>query len=202
MIGAYPLAFRPEEVKLRGWSPTLVSVPHSLKSNRRSRGSHRWAPTLVYGACLRDEYAPIVGFVDELRGQFETCTIVLPGWAEAPRGVVAGAPLVNGAHAKGAQQVNVDGLALGTNNVWRAGDLVKFANHAKLYEVTRDANSNGAGQAALTLNCPLQAALADNEGITYANVPMTVRLVADTFDRAIRGGLLCRGFEVALIEEP
>lgn len=199
--GAYPLTMRPAKVLMESVSPTFVSTSHSLKQIRRSRGAQRWHLKLTYGPMVRDEWNPLVAFIDEQQGQFGKFSIVVPG-LEAPRGGVIGATLVDGSQVAGALSVNLKSLPVGVNGVFKAGDIIKFASHLKVYEITRDANSNGAGKAAVFINCPLLTGPADGEAVTYANVPMNVALLADTFDREFRGGKVCDGFEVEMIEDP
>lgn len=199
--GAYPLAFRPAKVMATSFAPSEVSTPHSLKQIRRSQGAHRWKMRLTYGPMVKTEWNPIVAFLDEQQGQFGKFTIVWPG-KEAPRGIVSGAIQVNGAQAAGAQSINLKGFGATLTGVFKAGDVVKFASHLKVYEVTRDANSDAAGLAAVFINCPLLTGVADLEAVTYANVPMNVACIADTIDREYKGGLVCDGFQVDLIEDP
>src|SRR6266545_5741655 len=111
MAGAYPLAFRPSKVLLRTLSPTFVSISHSLKRVARARGAQRWGLKLTYGPMVKDEWNPIVAFLDEQAGQFEKFTIVVPG-KENPRGGVNGIAKVNGAQAAGTQLVNLKNLVL------------------------------------------------------------------------------------------
>jgi hypothetical protein len=203
--GTYPIAvgtfLRPAKVLIESVSPSFVSTPHSLKQIRRSRGAHRWHLKITYGPCTKDEWNAVVAFLDEQQGQYGKFSIVVPG-KEAPRGGVSGATQVNGAQAAGALSVNLKNLPLTINGVFKAGDLVKFAGHLKVYEITRDANSNGAGQAAVFINCPVLSAIADAEAVTYANVPMNVALIADTLDREYGGGGVNQGFQIELIEDP
>lgn len=201
MSGTYPLTHRPGRVALRTWSPTLASMSHSQKRQARKRGSHRWYLKLVYGPMSKDEWNPIVGFIDEQAGQYEKFSVVIPG-KETPRGLVSGATQVNGAHAAGLQQVALKNLPLSINGVFKTGDLVTFASHLKVYEITRDANSDGAGLATVYLNCPLFTALINNEALTWQNVSMKVAAIADTFEREWKAGLVCPGFDVEMLEDP
>ncbi len=199
--GTYPLTMRPARVAPSSVSPSFVSTPHSLKQIRRSRGAHRWKLKLTYGPMVKDEWNPIVAFLDEQQGQFGKFTIVWPG-KEVPRGIVSGAIQVDLAQAAGASSINLKGFGATLTGVFKAGDIIKFAGHLKVYQVTRDANSNAAGKASVFINCPLLTALADLEAITYASVPMNVACVADTIDREYKGGLVNPGFQVELIEDP
>lgn len=201
MSGTYPLAMRPRSVVMRDFSPTFVSTPHSLKAQRRSRGAQRWYLKYGYGPMVRAEYSPIIAFIDEQRGQFEKFTTVVAG-CEQPLGLVSGATQVNGAQAAGVLSVNLKNLPVSITGVFKAADLITFAGHLKVYEITRDANSNGAGQATVFINTPLFTAVADLEAVTWQNVSMKVARVNDTFDRERRGGLVCPGFEIEMIEDP
>jgi len=199
--GAYPLATRPASVLMRGISPTMISTTHSLKRVARGSGAQRWYLRLKYGPLKNSEWNPIVGFCDEQLGRYGKFTIVVPG-KEAPLGAVSGAPLVNGAQAAGVTSVNLKSLANGVNGVFKAGDLVVFATHLKVYQVTRAANSDGGGLATIYINCPLLTAVADGNAVTWQNVSMQCALLADTFDREWKSGLVCPGFEVDMIEDP
>jgi hypothetical protein len=199
--GAYPLAFRPAKVEMTGVSPTFVSTPHSLKAQRRSRGAHRWRLKYIYGPMVRAEYSPIVGFLDEQLGQFEKFTTVIAG-KENPLGGVSGATQVDGAQAAGVLSVNLKNLPATINGVFKAFDLITFAGHLKVYEVTRDANSDGAGKATVFIMTPLFTAVANTEAVTWQNVAMKVARASDTFDRSWKGGLVCPGFEVEMNEDP
>jgi len=150
----------------------------------------------------KDEWNPIVAFLDEQAGQFERFTIVVPG-KEVPRGLVNTVAQVNGAQPAGTQQVNLKNLTAAVNGIFKRGDLVTFAGHLKVYKVTRDANSDGGGLAAVFLNTPLLSAVADLEVVTYQNVTMKVGLSEDQFDDEWKGGLVMSGFEPPLmIEDP
>ncbi len=114
-----------------------------------------------------------------------------------------GVAKVNGAQAAGAQQVNLKNLPVTVNGVFKAGDIVTFAGHLKVYEITRDANSDGGGLASVFLNTPLLSAVVDLEVVTYQNVAMKVALADDQFEREWKGGLVMSGFEPPLmVEDP
>ncbi len=88
--------------------------------------------------------------------------------------------LVNGTAAIGATQVPLDGFTNSTTGVLKAGDLIKFANHNKVYMVTADESSNGSGEvAAVDIEPPLQAALVNNEAVTVNKPSFTVALAQD-----------------------
>jgi len=125
----------------------------------------------------RDEFAPIYAFVVSQRGQYETFTYTPPLIGVA-RGAMGGTPLVNAVHAVGVTSIATDGWPNSTL-VLKAGDFVKFAGHNKVYLVTANATTDGTGAVTLTIEPPLNTALANNEAITVNGVPFTVALVSD-----------------------
>ena len=67
----------------------------------------------------------------------------------------------------------------GWNNaivIFKAGDYLKFANHDKVYTVTADVTSSGAGAATIAIEPALITSPANDSAITYTSVPFTVAL--------------------------
>ena len=87
--------------------------------------------------------------------------------------------LANGVQAIGDSTIAMDGFSVSTDDVLKGGDLIKFSGHDKVYMVTGDVNSNASGQATVSIEPPLQAALADNEAVTVNKPSFTVALVQD-----------------------
>lgn len=181
MSGTFPNSPAPSTLTLKSVQPTLLSVTHSLRRQVRSRGGQRFGLTLGYTDLTRAEMAPLIAFALSQRGQFGTFQIV-PAVLGYSQGNVAGAPVANGASAAGSRSVPTRGW---TGSL-KAGDLVKFANHSKVYMLTADA----AGAAALAIEPGLFASVADGEAIVTANVPMTVSFAKDDHDWPLGSGVL------------
>ena len=113
----------------------------------------------------------------------------------SPRGqelkLASGTARANGAAVIGATSVNVDGFS----GVLKAGDMVKFSNHSKVYMITAD--RSGAG--ALAIQPALRVALTNDLVITYDNVPFTVRLNNDVQSYSLESASLL-DYEVDFIE--
>ncbi len=62
-----------------------------------------------------------------------------------------------------------------TTGALKAGDLIKFASHSKVYMVQEDANASG-GLAAVKISPNLVSSLADNEEVTVNKPSFTVYL--------------------------
>jgi hypothetical protein len=189
MSGVFPITTvqLPAAVVLRTMQPTRISTAHSLKRQARTRGAQRWAIRMSWSPMRRNLFAVFQAFLLSQRGQADTFTTVLPGHT-TPQGNWAGTPLVNGASQTG-RSIVMDGFTASQTGVAKAGDLLKFAGHTKVYMVTADANSNGSGQATLAIEPALIASPADNEAVTTTNVPFTVALASDNLDTSITPGV-------------
>jgi hypothetical protein len=130
---------------------------------------------------------PIFSFLAYQQGGFDTFTITSPDLS-TPRGTPTGTPVVNGADQEG-RTINTSGWTANTE-IFKDGDILKFAGHTKVYMIYGDVNSDGSGDATLVLTNPLLESPADSESITVNDVPFTVELVSDISEYLVRGPLL------------
>ena len=72
--------------------------------------------------------------------------------------------------------IALDGFTASTTGALKAGDLIKFANHSKVYMVQSDIDSNSSGELTVLISPNLVAALADNEAVTVNKPSFTVYL--------------------------
>jgi hypothetical protein len=187
-MSALPTIQRPSSATLKATQPTRTSVSHSLKRQVRTTGAHRWNLSFGWQPMPRATFMQFYAFLMALRGTTDTFTCTLAGHT-APQGSWVGTPVVNGA-AQSGRSVSMRGFTASAANVAKAGDLIKFAGHTKVYMVTADASANGSGIATVAVEPALLASPADGEVITYSNVPFTVALAGDTFDMALSPGML------------
>ena len=157
-----------------GFNPrdyNLSDTTRAGQDNVRGLGSHRFEWSVAYHPLEREEFAPIAAFMALQGGSREKFQITLPEISTL-LGDASGLMQVNniGGHPVGTSLVQIDGI---TGTV-KAGSLVKFA-HDKVYMVALDR----AGSGALGIYPPLIEAVADNEVVTYDDVPFTARLDTD-----------------------
>lgn len=205
MSGTFPAAPGPRDVEITSIAPTLVSIAHSLKTQRRSRGGQRFSFRLVYAPLTRAQFAPLWGFLMKQRGQFETFQFVLPAPLKTPLGTATGSPTVNNQAGSpeelqtGSRTVQTSGWTPGVTGILKASDFMLFTGHTKVYQVTGDANSDGSGNAAVPIEPGLYAGPAHGAAITVNNVPFTVAMTEDT-QRATQRLRPYYEFELNLIE--
>ena len=198
MSGTLPTTPRPSAVRISSHQPTLVSVAHSLKRQVRTRGAQRWSAVLSYPTMKRVDFAPLWAFLVSQKGQYEAFQGVMPGY-DTPQGTATGTPLAFGAASAGATSIPTDGWTISITGILKAGDFIKFSGHTKVYMVVADANSNGSGQATLSIMPKLVAAVADNEALTVTAVPFTWQLANDQIEQSVRAPVLITA-EISLME--
>jgi len=176
-------------------SPTLISEAVNGRTQTRQIAGQRWAFSAKYPPMTRADFMPVYAFIMQQRGQKNTFTVTVPIIEDA-RGTASGTLAVNNGsgYTAGGTVVTVDGI---TGTIVE-GDLVKFANHDKVYMVVAHTETTG-NTTSITIEPPLRAALVDNEGITYDDVPVKVRLKNDVQSYDLRVDSLIE-YEVDFIE--
>ena len=201
MSGALPSnAFN--ALNFKSQQKTLMSTTDSGKTFRRQVDGQRWTFTVSYPLKTRSDFAPIQAFIIRQRSQKEDFTITFPSYLNA-QGSETGTVLVNGVHSAGDTTIDVDGHAGDTAGSFKAGDLIKFAGHSKVYMIVSDVTPSS-NASTLTIEPPLTNALANDEAVTYDSVPFTVHLNSDLQEfqtnQVDSSGNLLFSFEFDVIE--
>ena len=190
MSGTYPTSPVFTSANFRSEFFNLSSQTISGRTQVRNIGGQRFTFTAAYPPMTRTEFSPVMGFIMAQRGMAETFTIVLPD-VSSSSGSVSGTISAAAAGGIGDTSIAVDGFT----GTLKAGDVFKFANHAKVYMATADRSGSGT----LAFQPALVAAVSDNEVITHNNVPFTVRLNNDVQEYGIATDL-SYSYEVDFIE--
>lgn len=186
MSGAYPISPLPMSINLGSEWATLQDMTQSGRRNVRQLGTQKWVFSLQYPSTLsRNQFMPIMGFLMEQEGRFETFTYT-PEDLKTPRGAAAGTPLVNGISQAGSSLIT-DGW---TNNILQVkiGDVFKLAG-TKVYMITQNGTSDGSGNLTINFKPPLVESPADDEALVVTSVPFTVQLRDDNIKYSASGPL-------------
>lgn len=167
MAGTYPATPEFQAINLQSVHANLTSQSISGKMQVRAIGGQRWSFTAKYNPMTREEFNPVFAFVISQQGMLGDFTIV-PPVIGSTSGTATGTMAANGATSAGTTTVPIDGIT----GIIKAGDMIKFANHSKVYMVVSD--RDGAGD--MTIEPALVSNVSDNEVITYNDVPFTMRL--------------------------
>tara|TARA_R100001510_G_C7643474_1_gene200988 strand:+ start:460 stop:1059 length:600 start_codon:yes stop_codon:yes gene_type:complete len=177
MSGTYPTSPTFRALGFSSEQKTLTSTTDSGKMFSVQIDGQRWKFSASYPPMSRQRFAPVYAFIIKQRSQKETFQIVPPVISSA-KGHETASVLVNGAHSAGDTTITIDGHQNNSTGAFHAGDLIKFGGHSKVYMIVEDVNPSG-NASTLTIEPPLREALADDETITYDDVPFTVRLTND-----------------------
>jgi hypothetical protein len=190
MSGTYPITQSFNAVGFTSVFYNLSSTSLSGRTQVRNIGGQRFEFTATYPTLTRSEFAPIAAFIMAQRGMAEEFTIVLPE-ISSKSGNATGTVLTSLSEAIGQTVISIDGLT----GTLKAGDMIKFANHNKVYMIVSDRAGNGD----LAIQPSLTVAVPNNTEITYDDVPFTVRLNNDvqTYDLGLASML---DYEVDFIE--
>ncbi len=156
MAITYPLAL-PTATGLTSMIVTPVSLvavtesPWTGYQQTQANQGQRWVFDVSLPLMARQEASAWESFFLKLNGRQGTFLMGHAGEI-APRGVATGTPVVDGAGQTG-QTLNTKGWTVSTTNIIKAGSWLQLgtAGLSRLYRVLEDANSDGAGKAALTI---------------------------------------------------
>lgn len=169
MSGTFPsIGWR--AANLRGQNFNYSSESKSGRKQVRNRGGHRWQFTAVFPPMTRSAFSPVMAFIESQEGMLGTFQVTIP-ILSSTSGTVSGTAAASASASVGAKSVSIDGIT----GTLKAGNFVKFANHSKVYMLTADR----AGDGSMAFTPALVAAVADNEVVTYTDVPFTVRITND-----------------------
>jgi hypothetical protein len=189
---SYPTSPAFNAINLESDSPSLFSEAISGRMQSRKIGGQKWRFTASYATMTRNEFQPVWAFVVAQKGRHGVFTVVPTGISDT-NGTATGVAAVNEASgsAIGDTTITIDGI---TGSL-KAGDMIKFAGHDKVYMLTAD--RSGAGD--ITIEPALVSAVTNNEQIIYNNVPFTMRLANDVQQYKVGTGMFYN-FEVDLVE--
>jgi len=156
--------------------PVLINQTLSGKKSARQIGAQYFSFTVQMPPVDQLKAQEIFAFLSKQKGGFENFTIAAPlnnkGTSHSETDI-----LVNGATSAGASAVPMDGFSH-TNHALRAGDLIKFAGHSKVYMVQDEVTASG-GSATVNIQPNLVANVSDNEAVTVNKPLFNVYLAND-----------------------
>lgn len=158
------------QITLRARSVVAAAQsPFTLSRQVQVFDGQRWEADIALPAFDRQAAGAVEAFLLSLNGKQGTFLLGDP-MRVAALGMATGTPLVKGAGQTGNALVT-DGWTPSVANILRAGDLIQLGSGAtsRLHKVLSDVNSNGSGEAILTLWPSLRSSPADNAAVTIIN---------------------------------
>ena len=175
MSGQFPTDPNFRSLNFKDSRPTLLNQTLSGRKQVRQIGAQYFSFTVAMPPLQQEKAQEIFAFLQKQKGSFEDFTIVAPldnlgaGKSETDIQVV-------GAHTSGDASIALDGFTANQTGALKAGDLIKFANHSKVYMVQSDIDSSGGGALTVLISPNLVTALTDNVAVTVNKPSFTVYL--------------------------
>ena len=196
MAGTFPTTIAPRALNFSSNRPTNTSYTLSGKRSTKLFASQYFSFTITMPLMTQAQFQEYHAFLVKQKGSFETFDIDYPldnqGAGKANTSV-----LTREAHSVGDSTIAVDGISASQDDALKAGDLIKFSGHNKVYMVTADVNANGLGQSTISIEPPLQATLADDESVDMNKPTFKVALMQDDILYSTDAlGLFSLSFEV------
>lgn len=161
--------------------------PYTLEEQVQRHQGQAWSLEFDYPPMKRDVAEAVVAALCSLNGR-EGTFLFGDSANKTPRGVATGTPLVKGGGQTG-EDLLTDGWTAGVTGILKAGDWIQLGSGstARLYKVLADANSDGSGNATLTLWPRISpiAVPVDNSAIVISSPKGLFRLTTDGQDWGI-----------------
>lgn len=183
-LGNYPSTPSFNGINFNIRTQTQQTTSLSNRTFRNAVGTTQFTVTASYPTMTRTEFKPVMAFIAQCRGPLNEFDIQIPEISEATGTVSGSLTQVNGTHAAGDSTIDVDGLAASTT-VLKAGDVIRFENHTKVYMLTADLTSDSSGEATMNITPGLITGLSNNELVTIDDVPFRMRLANDVQEMSL-----------------
>ncbi len=211
MSGTFPTTIFPRSFQVINNRPTLINQSVSGKRVTRKYGSQYWTLEVGLPPLNKNDGLGVYGFLQQQQGSFEKFSFTHPddnrgtvggNTAKAAAGLPVQEANVNGAHSAGDSTIDVDfnfvAQSDSTDSVFKRGDVIKFANHDKVYMIKSDVNVPTASPQVRTLSIepPLIADLANDESVVVNTPTYSVYLTGDVGYTTDASGLYYYNFSL------
>ncbi len=180
MAISYPISLPSTDIaKIKLVANNIVGVsvsPFTAAQQVYRYSGQYWEADVTLPPMKREVAEYWISFLLKLNGSYGTFLLGDPNGATA-RGVATGTPLVKGASQTGNELIT-DGWTSGVTGILKAGDYIQLGSGstAKLHKVLDDVNSDGSGNATLTIFPDLRSSPADNAAIVVSSPKGVFRL--------------------------
>lgn len=153
-----------------GWDQVLNEdrTPPSMTGSVQITGrtGNRWAVVLTYMNLTGEDREIMWGHLMQLKGGINRLQVNMSTLAYVRSGAGGGTPLLVGAHLAGASSLSIDGASNSITNWLKRSNWITIGN--QLTAVTQSVNTNGSGQATLSIWPELHKNYADNTPINIS----------------------------------
>lgn len=156
-----------------------TASPFTYQQQIINHAGRRWEVDVTLPPMKHADARIWLAWLAKLDGSLNTFTLGDPLGCTA-QGEAGGTPLVSGADQTGSS-LDVDGCTISQTGWLKAGDYIQIGTgaDARLYMVTDDVDSDGAGAATINIWPPINNAPADSAAISVADTVGVFRLASN-----------------------
>lgn len=195
MSGTFPTSIKPRNYQLQDNRPTLVNASLSGRRSVRTIGAQYYTMTVALPPLDKDDAMDVFSFLQKQKNSYEEFSYQYP-ITNRGAGAANSGRTVNGAHSAGDNTIAIQGFSASQTDALKAGDLLEFADHDKVYMVESDVDSDASGEMTITISPPLVSSLTDNEAIDCNQPNFKVFLVGDILYTTDASGFFNISFEL------
>jgi len=195
MAGTFPTTIKPSSLSLQDVRPNLINQSVSGKRVTRKYGSQYYLLDISLPPLSKDDAMDVFAFLKKQQNSFDKFDYQYP-ITNRGANISQTDIVVNGSHSVGDNTIALSGFDNSTSNVLKAGDLIKFANHTKIYMVEADLTSDSSGNATVTISPSIIATLANSEAVTVDQPNFKVYLDSDVLYTTDASGLFLITFSL------
>ncbi len=177
-MAAFPIT-EFDNITMRSINPTRVTTVLNGIEQRSAIGAQFYQFTASFENLSKSDQRKLMAFIDEVRGPLTEFDLALPDYLGDSTGAHTGSLTLSASASANATSVSVTATATAGVILLKAGDLIKFASHKKLYSVKADVTQPGAGSATVTLTQALRSAVTSGTAVTHQNLSANVRFAGD-----------------------
>ena len=195
MAGTFPTTIKPSSLSLQDVRPNLINQSVSGKRVTRKYGSQYYLLDISLPPLSKNDAMDVFAFLKKQQNSFDKFDYQYP-ITNRGANISQTDIVVNGSHSVGDNTIALSGFDNSTSNVLKAGDLIKFANHTKIYMVEADLTSDSSGNATVTISPSIIATLANSEAVTVDQPNFKVYLDSDVLYTTDASGLFLITFSL------
>ena len=160
-------------------TPVQINRTLSGRETRDSVSGQYFELVFDFASLDAAERRQIAGHIAEARGALQSFYVKLPTGLDEVSGEASGTITLASSPAAGATTATYTAPSAQDTTVFKAGDMIQFDNHGKIYEVTADSITSGSA-GTVTFSPPLRTALTTGvDEINYSNINPLVRYKTD-----------------------
>jgi hypothetical protein len=187
-IGFFPVDNGFTTARFRQQTQTKKTEAASGRIIRATNSTTRFRGTLQFPPMTLAEFKPVMAFVARCQGMLNEFDVIIPTISYTT-GVAGQTITVTADASAGDTSVNIQSNST-SGTILKAGDVIRFYNHTKVYMVTEDVVADGSGNATINFQPNLVTAVATSdssgEGVTSDSVPFRMIITNDLQEFAYR----------------